>query len=95
MTPPALNLWRWPDGISGKHFWQKEIPSHAPQWISRWRYPEAGSKEAHTYIIADRVATMAWIANQAVIDLHPWTSTTEQYCPECQTGGELLPLREE
>jgi bifunctional non-homologous end joining protein LigD len=75
----ALNLWRWPDGITGKHFWQKEIPDHAPDWIARWTYPEAGSSEAHTYLVADRAATMAWLGNHATIDMHPWTSRTETY----------------
>ncbi|CAN5768079.1 DNA ligase D [soil metagenome] len=75
----ALNLWRWPDGVEGKQFWQKEIPRHAPDWIARWAYPEAGSREAHTYIVADGVATMAWLANHATIDMHPWTSRTEAY----------------
>ena len=56
-------------------FWQKQIPSHAPDWVARWDYPEAGHDQSHTYVVADRVATMAWLANQAVIDLHPWTST--------------------
>ncbi len=74
-----LNTDRWPDGVTGKHFWQKQIPRHAPDWIARWDYPEAGSTESHTYIVADRVATMAWLANQAVIDLHPWTSRCESY----------------
>ncbi|CAN5434898.1 hypothetical protein BH20CHL6_BH20CHL6_17700 [soil metagenome] len=74
-----LNTDRWPDGVTGKHFWQKQIPSHAPDWIARWDYPEAGSTESHTYIVADRVATLAWLANQAVIDLHPWTSRCDSY----------------
>ncbi len=74
-----LNTDRWPDGVTGKHFWQKQIPSHAPDWIARWDYPEAGSTESHTYIVADRVATIAWLANQAVIDLHPWTSRCDSY----------------
>ncbi|MDQ3448418.1 MAG: DNA ligase D, partial [Chloroflexota bacterium] len=74
-----LNTDRWPDGVTGKHFWQKQIPKHAPDWMARWDYPEAGSTESHTYIVADRVATMAWLANQAVIDLHPWTSRCESY----------------
>ncbi|HWH23908.1 MAG TPA: ATP-dependent DNA ligase, partial [Candidatus Limnocylindria bacterium] len=74
-----LNLWRWPDGVTGKHFWQKEIPSHAPEWLGRWSYPEAGSSEAHTYIVPDQVATMAWLANHATIDMHPWTSRTDAY----------------
>jgi bifunctional non-homologous end joining protein LigD len=69
-----LNVDRWPDGVNGHHFWQKQIPSHAPAWVARWDYPEAGKNESHTYVVADRVATLGWLANQAVIDLHPWTS---------------------
>jgi bifunctional non-homologous end joining protein LigD len=75
----ALNLSRWPDGITGHTFWQKQIPHWAPSWIARWDYPEAGSTESHTYLVADRVATMAWLANHASIDLHPWTSRFDTY----------------
>jgi bifunctional non-homologous end joining protein LigD len=75
----ALNLWRWPDGVSGHSFWQKEIPSYAPAWIERWSYPEARSSESHTYIVAEQVATMAWLANHATIDMHPWTSRIDAY----------------
>jgi DNA ligase D len=75
----ALNLWRWPDGVTGGHFWQKQIPAWAPPWIARWDYPEAGSTESHTYLVADRAATMAWLANHATIDMHPWTSRIDAY----------------
>ncbi|MGZ5410791.1 MAG: non-homologous end-joining DNA ligase, partial [Aeromicrobium sp.] len=75
----ALNLSRWPDGVDGKTFWQKQIPHWAPDWISRWDYPDAGSSESHTYLVADRVATMAWLANHATIDLHPWTSKIDTF----------------
>ncbi|MFN8620154.1 MAG: non-homologous end-joining DNA ligase [Chloroflexota bacterium] len=75
-----LNVHRWPDGITGRtSFWQKQIPTHAPEWVARWDYPEAGHDQSHTYVVADRVATLAWLANQAVIDLHPWTSTAAAY----------------
>ena len=37
------NLSRWPDGVTGHTFWQKQIPSYTPKWIARWDYPEAGS----------------------------------------------------
>jgi bifunctional non-homologous end joining protein LigD len=74
-----LNLSRWPDGVTGHTFWQKQIPAWAPEWIARWDYPEAGSSESHTYLVADKVATMAWLANHATIDLHPWTSRTDAY----------------
>ncbi len=75
----ALNLSRWPDGINGHTFWQKQIPHWAPEWIARWAYPEAGSNESQTYLVADQVATMGWLANHASIDLHPWTSRTDAY----------------
>ncbi len=75
----ALNLWRWPDGITGGHFWQKQVPAWAPQWIRRWDYPEAGTSESHTYLVADQVATLAWLANHATIDVHPWTSRVDAY----------------
>ncbi|MEZ4597032.1 MAG: DNA ligase D [Chloroflexota bacterium] len=75
----ALNTDRWPDGVTGHHFWQKQIPSHAPDWVARWDYPEAGRDQSHTYLVADRVATLAFLANQAVIDLHPWTSRLPDY----------------
>jgi bifunctional non-homologous end joining protein LigD len=74
-----LNLSRWPDGVTGHSFWQKEIPKYAPDWMARWDYPDAGSTESHTYIVADRVATLAWLANHAAIDLHPWTSRITAY----------------
>ncbi len=75
-----LNVHRWPDGVDGKPgFWQKQIPSHAPDWVARWDHPEAGRSQSHTYVVADHVATLAWLANQAAIDLHPWTSRLPEY----------------
>lgn len=74
-----LNRDRWPDGVEGSHFWEKQIPRHAPAWVGRWDYPEAGSTESHTYVVADRVATLAWLANMASIDLHAWTSRCATY----------------
>ena len=45
-------------------------------------YPEAGKEQSHTYLVADRVATLAFLSNQAVIDLHPWTSRLPDYPQE-------------
>ena len=74
----GLTLDRWPNGPDGPHFWEKEVPSHAPEWVARWHYDSRSSpEESHTYVVADRVATLAFLANQAAIDLHPWTSRTD------------------
>ncbi len=72
----ALNLHRYPDGIgSGDGFWQKDVPGHAPDWLQRTTY--VGSEGRKDYVIADRVATLAWLAQEAAIELHPWTSRAD------------------
>ncbi|MFN2484042.1 MAG: DNA ligase D [Candidatus Limnocylindria bacterium] len=72
----AVNLHRYPNGIgSGHGFWQKNLPGHTPQWVRRWRYVhrEEGPKD---YVVVDSVAILAWLAQEAAIELHPWTSKT-------------------
>jgi bifunctional non-homologous end joining protein LigD len=66
-----LGMQVFPDGIGGKHFWRKRIPEHAPDWIRTWEW--RGETEV-TYIVVEETATLAWLANSAVIDLHPWHS---------------------
>jgi bifunctional non-homologous end joining protein LigD len=70
----GLTLHRFPNGVAGPGFWAKEIPPNAPEWMDRWFYQGSSPREAHTYIVADRPAALAFVANQGAIDLHPWTS---------------------
>lgn len=69
-----LNMHRYPDGVHRAGFWHKDVPDHAPEWITRWRNEEADAGETEWYIVADRPATLAWLANFAAVELHPWTS---------------------
>ena len=66
-----LSMQVFPDGIDGKSFWRKDKPAHAPGWIESWTYHGEKTK---TYIVVNEVATLAWVANAGVIDLHPWHS---------------------
>ncbi len=70
----GLNLQRFPDGTAHKGFWQKDVPGHAPRWITRWGY--TGQEGAKDYVVVDKVATMAWLAQEAALEIHPWTSRT-------------------
>ena len=67
---------RYPDGVEKGGFWQKDLPKHTPEWVSRWRYihEKEGPKN---YPVVDRRATLAWLAQEAAIELHPWTSRAE------------------
>lgn len=72
----AVNLHRYPDGVEAKGFWHKAVPSHAPEWITRWPNPDADPGETSCYLVPDRPATVAWLANFGAVELHPWTSPT-------------------
>jgi bifunctional non-homologous end joining protein LigD len=69
-----LNLHRYPDGVASKGFWQKQAPSHAPEWIERWTNPDADAGESRDYLVVADVAGLVWLANHAAVELHPWTS---------------------
>jgi bifunctional non-homologous end joining protein LigD len=73
-----VNTRRYPDGVDKSGFWQKAVPSHAPDWVSRWRNDAADPGETEWYVIADRPATLAWLANYGAVELHPWTSRSEE-----------------
>ena len=68
----GLTLQRFPDGIGKPGFWQKDLPRYAPSWMARWSY--SGHEGDKTYVVVDRVATLAWLAQEAAVELHPWTS---------------------
>lgn len=77
-----LNSHRFPDGVERPGFWHKEVPGHAPRWLRRWHYPAAKPGETQSYLVADSVAALAWLANYGAVELHAWTSrTTDINCP--------------
>jgi bifunctional non-homologous end joining protein LigD len=69
-----LNLNRYPDGADKKGFWQKQAPKYAPEWIPRWRNGTADKSTSELYLVADSPPALAWLANHAAIEVHPWTS---------------------
>ena len=74
-----LNTQRFPNGVDKPGFWHKEVPSHAPDWIRRWRYEDAEPDETQWYIVPDSVPTMAWLANYGAVELHAWTSRIPEF----------------
>ncbi|HZB97424.1 MAG TPA: DNA ligase D [Candidatus Sulfotelmatobacter sp.] len=69
-----LSMQVFPDGIAGKSFWRKDKPDYAPEWMRSWTYHGEKVKD---YIVVDEVATLGWVANAGVIDLHPWHSRVD------------------
>ncbi len=69
----ALTLMRHPNGIDRPGFWQKQLPGHAPAWIARWSWESVSAGEMRDYAVVDTAPGLAWLANEAAIDLHPST----------------------
>jgi len=68
-----MTFTRWPDGVDGHSFFEKNAPSHAPEWVRRVRLPAPGSgKDRQTidYVVVDDLATLVWAANLASLELH-------------------------
>jgi bifunctional non-homologous end joining protein LigD len=78
LTRRPLNLHRYPDGAGTKGFWQKELPSHAPDWLARWDNPDANPGETVTYMVADEPAALLWVANFGALEWHAWTSQVDK-----------------
>ena len=69
-----LVLARYPDGIAGKTFFQKDAPEWAPAWIGRARIHAAGVERDIDYFVVDDVESLRYVANTGTIPLHLWAS---------------------
>ena len=70
-----VNLHRYPNGVDRPGFWHKEVPSHAPGWLTRWHNDDADPGETRWYFVADSVPALVWLANYGAVELNPWTSS--------------------
>lgn len=73
-----LTVKRYPDGIEGTMFYQKNTPSYAPSWVRTVTYPAPSAKRDVAYPLANSERTLLWLANQACIELHPWLSRVDR-----------------
>jgi bifunctional non-homologous end joining protein LigD len=73
----AVNMHRYPNGADKPGFWHKAVPDHAPEWMTRWRNEEADPGETECYFVLDSPPALVWVANYGALELHPWTSRTE------------------
>jgi len=67
-------LTRYPDGIHGKSFYQKDAPGFAPDWLRRERMWSEQSQRELSYFVCDDEDSLLYIANSASIPLHVWAS---------------------
>ncbi|MGC2448075.1 MAG: non-homologous end-joining DNA ligase [Candidatus Sulfotelmatobacter sp.] len=67
----ALTRKRYPDGVDGEPFFEKNAPMHKPEWVKTAPIWSGASRRTVHYILANDLATLIWLANLAALELHP------------------------
>src|SRR5690554_4659533 len=73
ITDRVLTRIRYPNGVEGQHFFEKNAPAGTPDWVRLERLPAPGSstgREELDYVVADDLPTLVWLANLAALELH-------------------------
>jgi bifunctional non-homologous end joining protein LigD len=65
-----LTMKRYPNGVSGQFFYEKNCPQHRPEWVQTARVWSEGNNRWMDYCMAQDLATMVWAANLADLELH-------------------------
>src|SRR6266850_4317497 len=67
-----ITLKRFPDGINGEYFYEKNAPSFTPEWIKTYPIPRTSEKSTINYILINDLPTLVWSANMANLEIHPF-----------------------
>ena len=65
---------RYPDGITGKSFFQKDAPAFAPDWLRTERMWSEDTQREIDYFVCDDLESLLYLANLGTIPLHVWGS---------------------
>ncbi|RYY70805.1 MAG: DNA ligase D [Chitinophagaceae bacterium] len=72
--PQSLN--RFPNGITGPSFYQKDVTGKVPEWIPKFPYTSEGIKK--NFMLCNDEATLLYMASLGCIEFNPWSSTIQK-----------------
>ena len=67
-----VTLKRYPDGIGGQHFYEKDAPAHTPDWVKTFPVPRRMGGTDIRYVLINDLPTLVWSANLANLEIHPF-----------------------
>ncbi|KAA5532611.1 DNA ligase D [Taibaiella lutea] len=79
--PQSLN--RYPNGITGESFYQKDVTGKVPEWMKTFGYQSEGDNKDKNFLLCNDEATLLYMASLGCIEIHPWSSTVKK--PEYPT----------
>ena len=65
-----LTMKRYPNGVEGEFFYEKNCPSHRPKWVKTTKVWSEGNNRMMDYCLAQDLPTLVWAANLADLELH-------------------------
>jgi bifunctional non-homologous end joining protein LigD len=65
-----LTLKRYPNGVEGQHFYEKQCPSHRPEWVATTPVWSRHNEREIDFCLCQDRPTLVWLANLADIELH-------------------------
>lgn len=71
-----LMLERWPEGITGQSFYQKDLPSYIPDWLRRHAMEYRHARRTVHHPLVDDVADLLYLVNLGTLTLHAFLSRT-------------------
>lgn len=73
--PQSMN--RFPNGIDGKSFYQKDVKGKVPDWIDTFPYYSEADGREKEFLVCNDEAALLYMASLACIEINPWSSTVE------------------
>jgi len=83
-----LSLSRYPNGIYGKTFYQKDWDQKKPEFVTTAKIHSEHRGDSINYIICNNKETLLWVANLGCIEMHPWYSRIKDF-QGCHTSTLL------
>ena len=67
-----MTLKRYPNGVTGEHFYEKDAPSFTPDWVETAAVPRRSGASDINYILINDLPTLVWSANLANLEIYPF-----------------------
>lgn len=67
-----ITLKRYPNGTTGKHFYEKDAPGYTPKWVRRFPVPRRSGESDICYVLINDLPSLVWSVNLANLEMHPF-----------------------
>jgi len=74
-----LTLKRYPNGVDKPYFYEKQCPSHRPEWVRTAPIYSRSNRRTIDFCLCDDLPTLVWLANLADLEMHTSLATAEDY----------------